>query len=83
MKRRRRGDQLLFPTGAICGKQLGAKSSILCIRPRDTKFSSTKKEERKKRKRKKLNEHVLAGQINLLQKFKVENNFDLDEMDES
>lgn len=30
-----------------------------------------------------LNEHVLASQINLLQKFKVENNSDLDEMDES
>ena len=38
---------------------------------------------RKEKKRKKLNEHVLTGQINLLQKFKVENNFDLDEMDES
>ena len=37
----------------------------------------------RKKKKKKLNEHVLAGQINLLQKFKVENNFDLDEMDES
>lgn len=34
-------------------------------------------------KEKKLNEHVLASQINLFQKFKVENNFDLDEMDES
>ena len=30
-----------------------------------------------------LNEHVLAGHINLFQKFKVENNFDLDEMDVS
>lgn len=28
-----------------------------------------------------LNEHALAGQINLFQKFEV-NNFDLDEMDE-
>lgn len=36
-----------------------------------------------KKEEKKLNEHVLASQINLLQKFKVENNFDLDEMDES
>lgn len=30
-----------------------------------------------------LNKHVLAGQINLLQKFQVKNNFDFDEMDES
>lgn len=29
-----------------------------------------------------LNEHVLSSQINLFQKFKVENNFDI-EMDES
>lgn len=43
----------------------------------ETQVSSIKKEE------KKLNEHVLASQSNLLQKFKVENNFDLDEMDES
>lgn len=30
-----------------------------------------------------LNKHVLASQINLLQKFQVKNNFDFDEMDES
>lgn len=32
---------------------------------------------------KELNKHVLASQINLLQKFRVKNNFDFDEMDES
>lgn len=62
-------------------EQLGVKSSILCIRPRDTSFLLKKR--KKERKKRALNEHVLAGQINLLQKFKVENNFVLDEMDES
>lgn len=38
---------------------------------------------KKKGGKKELNEHVLASQINLHQKFKVENNFDLDEMDGS
>lgn len=73
-----------FPNRSHLWEQLGVKSSILCIRPRDTSFfHQKKKRKRKKKKRKKLNEHVLASQINLLQKFKVENNFDLDEMDES
>lgn len=38
---------------------------------------------RKRRKKEKLKERVLEREINLFQKFKVENNFDLDEMDES
>lgn len=76
---RRWGDQLLFPTGAICGNNLEWNPPF-CALDQETQVSSTKKSEEKKRK---LNEHVLASQINLLQKFKVENNFDLDEMDES
>lgn len=68
-----------FPNRSHLWEQLGVKSSILCIRPRDTSFFHKKR----KKKKKKLNEHVLASQINLLQKFKVKNNFDLDEMDES
>lgn len=33
--------------------------------------------------KKELNKHVLASQINLPQKFRVKNNFDFDELDES
>lgn len=69
-----------FPNRSHLWEQLGVKSSILCIRPRDTSFFH---EKRQKKKKKELNEHVLASQINLLQKLKVKNNFDLDEMDES
>ena len=65
-----------FPNRSHSWEQLGVKSSILSIRPRETSFLH-------KNRRKKLNEHVLSIQINLFQKFKVENNFDLDEMDES
>lgn len=67
-----------FPNRSHSWEQLGVKSSILCVRPRDTSFFHKKDEGKEK-----LNEHVLASQINLFQKFKVENNFDLDEMDES
>lgn len=70
-----------FPNRSHSWEQLGVKSSVLCIRLRETSFFYQKKGKGKKGE--KLNEHVLSSQINLFQKFKVENNFDLDEMDES
>lgn len=76
-ERRRRGDLLLFPVRAICGYKL-ERNPPFCWLDQETQVSSIKRKGGKK-----LNEHVLASQINLLQKFQVENNFDLDEMDES